>query len=642
MGSIAIIRAGGLARVARAHGISVIEYDHVRGVEGAWAETDFVVFGSDVDGPVQALQHCYRADRQLGVLLIAPDAQALKRLRDAIRLAPLIGRDVECVIEPDALDKLASGAGRTQARRSSSAKLELVNHELEQMRPVVPRRGEEFAATVFHCAPIGIVTLDEDARVTAMNEAASSLLGISERASVGVPLDIESIGGTPELMESWPKGVGAEPLDVTLSHLDRSLSVRVAHLGAKGTGGWLVLLHDVTDQERAAKLREEAARRAEEANRHKDEFIAMVSHELRTPLAAIVGWARLLRSRSVPEGSLAHAHEVIERNASAQERLIEDLLDVSRILSGKMKLAVTNLDLRALVLEVVDSFRLAASAKRVTLASEVALDVPGVRGDPDRLRQVVANLISNAVKFTPNGAAVRVFAELVANSQVELRVEDEGIGIDTATLPFIFDPFRQAEAGTARRYGGLGLGLAIVRWVVELHGGTVEARSEGRGKGTTVAIRIPAASVDTSMVAQQTARTSPSSAAASVRSGELTGRRILLVDDDVDGRDLVVMILEGAGADVAQCGSAQDARRLLANDVFDVIVSDIAMPDEDGHDLLMSIRRNGDLTPALALTANAREVDRRRALEAGFDDYAQKPIDPPTLITSVKSLALRR
>lgn len=392
------------------------------------------------------------------------------------------------------------------------------------------------------------------------------------------------------------------------------------------------------ERERSLQLEQQARHEAEEASRLKDEFLATVSHELRTPLNAMLGWANLLRSGTVPQDRQDRALETIERNARSQAQLIEDLLDMSRILSGKLRLDIEPLDLAVVVGTALDSVRPAASAKGIQLQPTLESSRT-VMGDPNRLQQVVWNLLTNAVKFTPKGGRVQVLVRCF-ESAVELTVADTGQGIARDFLPHVFDRFRQADGGTTRAKGGLGLGLSIARQLVEMHGGTIAAVSEGKGRGASFTVRLPL-SVTSRREPEPPASHLPPIAAAS--SNELDGLRLLVVDDEADAREMLTLLLESHGATVYQAASAAEGRQLFAAERPDVLVSDIGMPGENGYSLIASIRKlslgEGGNVPAVALTAYARSDDRTKALTAGFTSHVAKPVEPSELIAVIASLA---
>lgn len=385
---------------------------------------------------------------------------------------------------------------------------------------------------------------------------------------------------------------------------------------------------------------EQAARKsADLANSAKDDFLAVVSHELRTPLSAMLGWTRLLRSGELPTDKSLHALETIERNAVTQAELIEDLLDVSRIVNGKLSLEMAPVDLRILLEQAVDSLRPTCSEKSIRVATTFDTLPVSLLGDGNRLRQVVWNLLSNAIKFTPSGGAIEVRLEHLAD-KLRLCVVDTGIGIAPDLLPRVFDRFAQAEGVTTRAHGGLGLGLAISRHIVELHGGTIEVESEGLGRGATFRVSLPFSTLaagtnrDPRGRAPEPARTLPR---------ELLGLHVLVVDDDQDGRELLVALLESAGARVTAAESAEQALREIQRLTPDVLLSDIGMPGTDGYHLMRSIRALAPHAsagvPAAALTGFGRTEDRRKALDAGFLMHVAKPLDPREVIAVVLKLA---
>ncbi|HEX3772679.1 MAG TPA: ATP-binding protein [Polyangiaceae bacterium] len=396
-------------------------------------------------------------------------------------------------------------------------------------------------------------------------------------------------------------------------------------------------------RERQARVEAETARaQAESANRLKDEFLSTVSHELRTPLNAMLGWATMLRGGALSEAKRESALETIERNARTQVRLIEDLLDLGRILQGKFRLALGPVEVPPLVDAALESVRPAAEAKGVRV--QCALDSHAtILGDGERLQQVAWNLLSNAIKFTPRGGRVLVTLRR-AQSYVELVVADTGEGIGSDFLPHIFEPFRQADGAISRRAGGLGLGLSIVRSLVELHGGTVTAMSEGAGQGATFTVRIPTAPVRAEPNAPKIPEGGPPTP--TFECPPALGRlRMLVVDDEKDTRELLAFILEQCGAEVTTAATAEEAFGFLQRDRFDVLVSDIGLPGEDGLSLIRRVRalpaERGGLVTALALTAYARTEDRTQALRAGFTAHLAKPVDPSEL-TLLIAAAVRK
>ncbi|HVX11815.1 MAG TPA: response regulator [Pirellulales bacterium] len=383
---------------------------------------------------------------------------------------------------------------------------------------------------------------------------------------------------------------------------------------------------------------------AREANRIKDEFLATLSHELRTPLTAMLGWTQLLRTGKVAAEETARGLEVIERNVLAQAKLIDDLLDVSRIITGKLKLSVRPLSLVEVIEAAIDVVRPAANAKGIQLVPDLDAAAGQSSGDPDRLQQVVWNLLVNAVKFSSAGSQVRVtLTRYECRSRIE--VADAGEGIEKEFLPHIFDRFRQADSSTRRSHGGLGLGLAIVRHVVELHGGSVRAYSDGAGRGSKFTVDLPAAMPLADGGDVRPAVSAPRPATAPAVDFNLAGLRVLVVDDEPDGRETIAKVLTVYQAEVTSASSVAEALVAFHKSPPDVLVSDIGMPEQDGYDLIREIRRlppeKGGRIPAMALTAFAREEDRLQALAAGFQTHATKPIEPAELVAGVARLAGR-
>jgi PAS domain S-box-containing protein len=382
------------------------------------------------------------------------------------------------------------------------------------------------------------------------------------------------------------------------------------------------------------ELEQIARAKAETANRIKDEFLAVLSHELRTPLNAILGWSKLLQSRRLDQAKTSKALATIERNATLQVQLIEDLLDISRILQGKLTLNITKINLKSTILSALETMRLAAETKLIEVSTVFEPDVGQVMGDLTRLQQVVWNLVSNAIKFTPKGGKIEVRLEQ-ADGYAQIIVSDTGKGISAEFLPFVFDCFRQADSTSTRNFGGLGLGLAIVRNIVEIHGGIVKADSQGEGKGAMFTINLPLLPDESaSLTSEQNDPTFLTS-----NSLPLNGIRVLVVDDDTDSRDIIAFVLEQDGAFVIAVSSAFEALESLAEIKPDVLISDIGMPEMDGYMLIHQVRdltpEEGGKIPAIALTAFARNNDQQEALKAGFQMHLSKPIDPQKLIAAI-------
>ena len=405
-------------------------------------------------------------------------------------------------------------------------------------------------------------------------------------------------------------------------------------------------LRTVKDELEQLLVRERMARaEAERANRMKDEFLAIVSHELRTPLTTIIGWSQRLRKRRHDETTIARGLEIIERNAKSQAQLIEDILDVSRVITGKLRLSIGLVDLVSVVNAAIDSVQLAADSRGIHLVVTLDPSARHISGDANRLQQVFWNLLSNAIKFTPAGGRVEVRLER-AGANVQISVSDTGEGISVEFLPFIFDHFRQADGTSTRRHGGLGLGLAIVRHLVELHGGSVSADSPGEGCGATFTIRLPLAAAHEHAKGRRSdagnARRLEDDNARLKRHPSLDGVQVLLVDDDQDTLQILIVTLTECGARIQAATSVAEAVEVLQWYKPDVLVSDLAMPDQDGYSFIDKLRaletENGKQTPAVALTAYARVEDRMRALSAGFNMFVPKPVEPDELIAVIANL----
>ncbi|MEH2081367.1 MAG: ATP-binding protein [Nostoc sp.] len=385
------------------------------------------------------------------------------------------------------------------------------------------------------------------------------------------------------------------------------------------------------------KLEQVARAKAETANRIKDEFLAVLSHELRTPLNAILGWSKLLQTRRLDEIKTSEALATIERNATLQVQLIEDLLDISRILQGKLTLNITKIDLKSTALSALETMQLAAETKLIEVNTVFEPGVRQIMGDSTRLQQVIWNLLSNAIKFTPRGGKVEVRLQ-ETDGYAQIIVSDTGKGISADFLPFVFDYFRQADSTSTRNFGGLGLGLAIVRNIIEMHGGIVKADSHGEGKGAIFTVSLP-------LLADESPRLTDKqnyAAFLAINSLPLNGIRVLVVDDDTDSRDFVAFVLEQNGAFVMAVSSADEALQTLAEVKPDVLVSDISMPDMDGYMLIHEVRtqtpEQGGQIPAIALTAFARNYDHEKALKAGFQMHLSKPLNPEKLIAAIIKL----
>ncbi|MEO7033405.1 MAG: response regulator [Polyangiaceae bacterium] len=447
-------------------------------------------------------------------------------------------------------------------------------------------------------------------------------------------LVLTTTGGQDDLLE----GLSAGANDFVNKAFDPAeLRARV------GTLARARALHD------SLKRTEQATRRAreaaEEANRAKDVFLATVSHELRTPLNSILGWARLLGEATLDQATLQRGIETIQRNAEIQVQLIEDILDTTRMISGKLHLEVTSLDFGDVIRAAFNAVKPVADAKHLKLELAFGEGAFRIRGDADRLQQAVSNLLTNAVKFTPEGGNISVALESSAG-ELTLSISDSGKGIPDHFLPHVFDRFRQEDGAATRRYAGLGLGLALVRHIVAAHGGSAAASSRGEGSGATFTITLPKDDRPRSRTGESD-RPTPSPFAAShvLPVGQLSGIAILVVEDDEDARDLLVTVLTKQGAKVNEAGSCAEALTQLDQFLPQVLLSDIGLPGEDGYDLIRAVRARGydaHTLPAIALTAYARREDRRLALEAGFQTHVAKPVEPAELVAVVARMVAPR
>jgi PAS domain S-box-containing protein len=423
-----------------------------------------------------------------------------------------------------------------------------------------------------------------------------------------------------------------------------ALTLATADSGRRYTDEDLRFGQDVAHRAALAVENARAYLAMQVADRLKDEFLATLSHELRTPLNAIIGYARLLRSGSVRSDRAQPAIEIIERNAAALTHLVEDLLDVSRIISGKVRLNIQPVDLPTVVRAAVDSIRPAADAKQLRVQVTTDPDAAPIAGDPDRLQQIVWNLVSNSVKFTPKAGRIQVRLERI-DSHVDITVSDTGVGISPDVLPHVFERFRQGDSATTRQFGGLGLGLAIVRHLVELHGGTVHATSSGADQGSTFRVRLPLMIVHHQSAVDERRRHASSSRILAPTPGKLSGVHVLAVDDDGDALSLVREVLEIAGARVTTVDGALAALDLVRAVKPSVLVADIGLRELDGYELIRRIRQLDDAQlrsiPAIALTAYARAEDRVKALETGFEMHLAKPADPAELVAAVLAAARR-
>jgi len=517
--------------------------------------------------------------------------------------------------------------------------------------PYNSEQAQAWLAAIVETSDDAIVSKNIQGMVQTWNRAAERIFGYTAQEMIGQSitriLPVDRLDEETDILNRIRRGERVDHFETVRRRKDGVLiDVSVTISPLKDSTGKVIgaskIARDITELKRIQKDRddllnsERAARsEAEKNSRVKDEFLATLSHELRTPLNSIMGWAHLLASGSARPDDLKQGLESIERNARTQTQLIEDLLDMSRIVSGKLLLDVRRVELSEVVDAAMQTVRPAVDAKgiRMTKVSDGRSAI--VSGDAARLQQVIWNLLNNASKFTPRGGRIQVTLKH-ANSHVDLIVSDDGPGIEAEFLPHLFERFRQADASTTRKHGGLGLGLAIVRQLVELHGGTVSAQSEGLGKGATFVVSLPL----TVLRSEDKGVTQDPD---ELDDQDLAGVKVLVVDDDQDSRALIKRVLETFGAKVLTADSAQKGLDAIKRERPTVLLSDIGMPERDGYDLLKDVRdlseEEGGATPSVALTALARPEDRRRALLAGFQMHLPKPVDSAELVAVVGTLA---
>ena len=537
--------------------------------------------------------------------------------------------------------------------------------------PEVADRERALLAAIVASSEDAIVSKTLEGIVTSWNGAAERLFGFTASEMIGqsitriIPEELQH--EEVEILGKLRRGERIERYETIRvrkdgQRLEISLTISPMRDSNGRIFGAAKIAHDITARRHAerqlqnremelAKLAaerelflesERAARSTAERLSHmKDEFLATLSHELRTPINAIQGWATLLRERKNSPADHARGLETIERNARIQAQIVNDLLDMSRIISGKVQLEVQPLYLHEVINNSIDAVSQSAVAKNIRIQPMLDTGIGLVRGDPNRLQQVLWNLLSNAIKFTAKDGRVQVVLERV-NSHVEICIEDTGIGIRPDFLPYVFDRFRQADSGTTRRHGGLGLGLSIVKNLVELHGGTVRVKSPGENQGSTFIVSLPISYVRGS-ARETTARPGGfGDVAEAIELPELRNIRVLIIDDEADGRTLVAHILQDRGASPVCISSAEEALEALGREHFDVLLSDIGMPNMDGYQLIREVRRldksRTKPIPAIAITAYARPEDRQRSLLAGFHMHLSKPIEPRELIASIAGL----
>ncbi|MBD1901474.1 response regulator [Coleofasciculus sp. FACHB-125] len=555
------------------------------------------------------------------------------------------------------------------ALRQRVAELEKRENQYQHSEKALRLNEERFLMLLENMKDYAIFFLDPDGRVIKWGAGAESILGYQEAEILGksgsiifTPEDRDRGEDRKERVKALTEGRAENERWHVRKDGSRFWGSGIVTSLRDESGqvqGLAKIMRDFTDRKQAEEERtrllaraQEARTQAESANRMKDEFLATLSHELRSPLNAMLGWTSLLRTRKFDAATTARAIETIERNAKAQARLIEDLLDVSRIIRGQLRLTVRPLELIPVIESAINTVRPAADAKNIQVHLLLDTFVGSISGDPDRLQQIIWNLLTNAIKFTPEGGRVQVYLR-GDRSHAEISVRDTGEGISPDFLPYVFDRFRQADNSITRSYTGLGLGLAIVRHLVELHGGTVRAESPGEGQGSTFIVKLPllnSAGVkkrteeEESLCSSQSSALNPQESPPTLWESPLDGLQILVVDDEADARELLKSILEQYGAEAIAVASAEEAIGTIQQSKPDLLISDIGMPNEDGYSLIRLVRaleaEKGQI-PSVALTAYVRVDDQKAALSAGFQSHVAKPIDPTELIAVVASLVGR-
>ena len=528
-------------------------------------------------------------------------------------------------------------------------------------------QSEALLAAIVASSEDAIASKTLEGIVTSWNQAAERLFGYTSEEIVGQSIlrviPPELYAEEDHILAELRRGNRIERYETERVHKDgRRLHISLTISPIRDAAGVVIgaakVAHDVTElRERQAQLKQNAADRelllqseraaraeAERLGRLKDEFLATLSHELRTPLNAIQGWTQILRHQNASPQDFHRGLEAIDRNVRAQAQIVNDLLDMSRSISGQVLLEVRPMSLQEVVHAALDSVRPSAEGKEIRVQTLLDSRLGAVRGDPHRLQQVLWNLLANAIKFTPKGGRVTVALERV-DSHAQITIEDTGIGIEPEFLPFVFDRFRQADAGIGRRYGGLGLGLSIVKSLVELHGGAVRASSPGRDQGSTFTVALPVYHVRVND--HDRSRVVRSDPLETIELPRLDNTRALVVDDDLEGCAITARMLEGRGAVVRCISSGLEGLELLSQEPFDILLSDIGMPDMDGYEFMQRVRRlaqdQARSIPAIAITAYARPEDRQRALLAGYQIHLSKPIEAQELIAAIATFRnLRR
>lgn len=534
--------------------------------------------------------------------------------------------------------------------------IEILKHRVAELERA--EMAQFHLAALVESADDAIISKALDGTIRTWNEGAEKILGYSAAEMIGrsiftlVPPELHD--EEREILRKIQRGERISHFDtIRVTKYGRHLNVSLTVSPIKDRSGTIIgaskILRDISERKRAEQEKldalneaSKARHEAEVSNRIKDEFLATISHELRTPLTAVLGWVRMMRSGKLDIETQLRALEVIDRNVRSQAQLIEDLLDISRITAGKLRLDVRPVQPAAIITAAVESLRFAADARQIRLQTVLDFNAGPIAGDFERLQQVLWNLLSNAIKFTPKGGRVQIVLERV-NSHIEVRVTDTGQGLKPDFLPYIFDRFTQGEAVTTRTHGGLGMGLAITKAIMELHGGTISATSEGEGKGATFRLNLPLMPLSREVPEERTHPQAGWSEISLECPPEVAGLKILAVDDDADTCDMIRAALEQCGVQVETATSAEAGFEAYRSFQPDVLISDVGMPDVDGYEFIRRIREFERplhrKVPAVALTAFARIEDRVKSLAAGYQMHVAKPVEPGELLTIVASLS---
>ncbi|MDQ1834073.1 hybrid sensor histidine kinase/response regulator [Massilia scottii] len=615
---------------------------------GQGREPSVVLVGPGI-GNAASVARQIRTVWPVGQILFVPAGEQFEAVQTELRYVPMLGPNWSLVAldDPRLGEKLTRAVQASRQRSRLRTTLDRANVRLAAPKPVdsVAYRqsviSEHYLASLLQHSSDAIFSLGPRDNVLYWSTGAERLFQCRPRhnqPAAELPFWSAMLDALLTRIHA-----GASPLTAKMStvidaqtlHLEVSLArVQDETHTFIGTS---ISARDVSDVVRAIETERAGRHNAERLGRLKDEFLALLSHELRTPLSAVIGRTQLLRIQHRDAPDLQYSLNIIERNAKLQARLIEDLLDVSAIVTGKLTLELRNIAVVDLLRAATDSVQAMTDARQLKLVTQYAVGAVTIAGDVHRLQQVLYNILSNAIKFTPEGGTVHVRASLVPHSLVQIVIEDTGCGIAAEFLPYVFDKFGQEDASSTRRHGGLGIGLSIAKQLAELHAGTIAVTSPGRGLGTSFTLRFPVASAGDG--------TGPARQHPAAQSRMLARRRILLVEDVADTRELVKDVLSAHGAHVLTAASALIALDLLGSEALDVVVSDIGMPQMDGYQLIGEIRRRGfagDTLPAVALTAFAGTLDRQRAFDAGFQAHVAKPYIVTELVATLTALLARQ